>query len=238
MRSKISASGIGELLTGGRTADSYILKKAMECVGVEEKFSTKEMEHGIINQYEAFELLLQAEGFEWFDEYVPIDDRCGASPDTLRSDIVLDIKCPYYIDTYLQQCEKLPKKYYQQVQMQMIAVKKDEGGVLFYLTSPEADEWGNKIEYPYSIDDRHRLVTFRKDEEVQYNIMQVVDKYSPILDSWVEGLSMVQEKELDVFFYEQLIQGKKYRKIKTASNIMSAIERAFRVGEEFYYEVN
>lgn len=237
MIGKLSASGIGELLTGGRTADSYILKKALEKCGVEEKFTTKEMEHGILNQYEAFELLLQPEGYTWFDEYVPIDDRCGASPDTLRSDIVLDIKCPYYIDTYLQQCEKLPKKYYQQVQMQMIAVKKDEGGVLLYLTSPETDDWGNKQEYPYSIEDRHRLITFNKDEEVQYNIMQAIDKYNPILDLWAEGLSMVQEKELDVFFYEQLIQGKKYRKLKTATNILGAIERGFKVGDEYYYEI-
>ena len=97
MLSKISASGIGELLTGGKTAESYLLKKVLENLGIKEDFTTKAMEHGIINQYEAFELLLK-DKFTWHDEYTPINDYCGAATDCKNETTVCDIKCNFYID--------------------------------------------------------------------------------------------------------------------------------------------
>ena len=230
----ISASGIGELLTGGKTADSYILRKAMEGNGIKEELDTWAMRHGTINQHEAYRLLLQDKA-KWHDIYTPIDERCGASADAIGEDMVWDVKCPFYIDTYLEQVQTLPKKYYSQVQMQMIAEKKDKGAVLLYLTSSELDVYGNTIEYPYPIEHRHYIHEFEKDEEVQHNIMKAVEHYYPVLVDWTKRLSEVKTMERDEFFYNQLEGIEKYRKLKTASNINTAMDKAVRIGNEFYY---
>ena len=58
MNSKISASGIGELLTGGKTGESYLLRKTMEALGIQDNLDTKPMQHGTISQYEAYELIV------------------------------------------------------------------------------------------------------------------------------------------------------------------------------------
>lgn len=236
MQGKISASGIAELMTGGKTAQTYLLKKAKEIIGFEDKLQTREMYHGIVNQIEAFEnILYPIGGYEWFDEYLPIDDRCGASPDVIGLDSVLDIKCPYYIDTYVDQVRSLPKKYYYQVQMQMMAYNCDKGGVLLYLTSPEMDEYGNKKEYPYDLADRHKLHLFGKDEEVQIRIMDTVNKYYPILESWVEILNNAKILDIDECFYLQISGKLRLRKLKTATDIEDVITDCVRVGNEFYY---
>ena len=112
MNSKISASGIGELLTGGKTGESYLLRKTMEALGIEDNLDTKPMQHGTINQYEAYELIVsEIDNCKWHDIYTPINYYCGASADCIGDLGVYDIKCPYYIDTYLEQCQRLPKKY-------------------------------------------------------------------------------------------------------------------------------
>lgn len=234
---RISASGIGEILTGGKTADSYIFRKSLEGMGIKDEITTWPMRHGIINQHEAFKLLLQDKA-KWHDEYTPIDERCGASADAIGEDMVWDVKCPYYIDTYLEQVEKLPKKYYYQVQMQMIAEKKDKGAVLLYLTSPDIDQDGNTIEYPYPLEDRHFIHQFGRDEEIQCRIMEGVDKYHPVLVDWTNRLSELPLMDRDEFFYTQLRGDVKFRKLKTASNINTAMNRAIRVGDEFYYLIN
>lgn len=232
----ISASGIGELLTGGRTAESYILRKAIEGAGFKRELQTKEMRHGLINQYEAYEIFLSDLG-KWHDIYTPIDERCGASADVLSDDMVYDIKCPYYIDTFLEQKNKLPKKYYLQVQMQMIAEKKIKGAVLLYLTSNEVDIYGNTIEYNIPIEFRHHIHKFEKDEKAHYEIMVAVDKYYPTLQEWEKNLKNATEIDEDSFFYSQYTGEKKFRKIKTASNINNATKSAIIHKGEFYYEI-
>ena len=236
MLSKISASGIGELLTGGKTAESYLLKKALENLGINEEFTTKAMEHGIINQYEAFELLLK-EKFTWHDEYTPINDYCGAATDCKNETTVCDIKCNFYIDTFLEQVRKLPKKYYYQVQMQMIAEKVQEGIILLYLTSSEMDMYGNKIEYPYPLEDRHFIHEIKKDLESEERIMNAALNGNKILEHWIKILESCKVMERDEYFYNQMQGGETYRKLKTAASIENTIKKAFRVDNEFYYEV-
>lgn len=233
----ITASGIGELLTGGRTADSYILKRAMEGIGIREELSTYAMRHGTISQHEAFRLLLSDKAV-WHDTYTPIDERCGASADAIGEQTCYDVKCPYYIDTFLEQKAKLPKKYYSQVQMQMIAEKKDFGAVLIYLTSPEMDMYGNTIEYPFPLEYRYFMHEFKTDEEVQYNIMQSVDKYYPTLVDYENRLREIGEGDKEEFFYKQFRGEVTYRKLKTASNFDKAIDKAIRIENEFYYQIS
>lgn len=43
--------------------------------------------------------------------------------------------------------------------------------------------------------------------------------------------------ERDEYFYNQMQGGETYRKLKTAASIENTIKRAFRVDNEFYYEV-
>jgi hypothetical protein len=238
MNSKISASGIGELLTGGKTAESYLLRKTMEALGISDNLDTKPMQHGTISQYEAYELIVSnMDNAKWHDIYTPINDWCGASADCIGDVGVYDIKCPYYVDTYLEQCQRLPKKYYLQNQMQMIAEGKDWGGVILYLTSPEIDMYGNKIEYPYPLEDRYFIHPTTKDEETQERILKEAEKGYLILVDWFEILANAPTKERDEFFYEQMKGGLIYRKLKTASSIENTIRKAFRLDNEFYYQI-
>jgi hypothetical protein len=236
MLSKISASGIGELLTGGKTAESYLLKKAMECLGIESELSTKAMEHGIINQYEAFELIVShMDNAKWHDEFTAIDEYCGASADCIGDEMVYDIKCPFFVDTYLEQAAKLPKKYYYQSQMQMIAEGKEFGSIVLYLTSSEIDMYGNKIEFPYPLEDRFFIHTFPQDEEAIDRILTTAKKGHGTMIEWAAILKDAPIKDKDEFFYEQIKGHAVYRKLKTAGSIENAIKKAVRVGNEYYY---
>ena len=238
MSSKISASGIGELLTGGKTAESYLLRKTLENLGISDNLDTKAMQHGTINQYEAFDLVLsKIDNCKWHDIYTPINDYCGASADAIGDVGVYDVKCPFYIDTYLEQCAKLPKKYYLQNQMQMIAEGKEFGGVLLYLTNSEIDMYGNKIEYPYPLEDRYFMHPTKFDEEAADRILKSIEPAYKTLTRWTEILTNAPTKDRDEYFYEQMKGLKAYRKLKTASNIDNAIHKAFRLGDEFYYQV-
>lgn len=238
MNSKISASGIGELLTGGKTGESYLLRKTMEALGIEDNLDTKPMQHGTISQYEAYELIVsEMDNAKWHDTYTPINDYCGASADCIGDVAVYDIKSPYFVDTYLEQCQKLPKKYYQQVQMQMIAEKKDFGAVVLYLTSPEIDMYGNKIEYPFPLEDRFFIHSFGADLEIQERILKEAERGYLTLVDWFEILANAPTKERDEFFYEQMKGGNVYRKLKTASSIENTIRKAFRLDNEFYYQI-
>lgn len=234
----ITASGIHNVLAGGRTAESYILARAMEMVGCKEYISTAAMRHGQLNQIECFQLLLENKGVVWHDTYTPIDSRCGASADALSQNSTWEIKCPYYIDTYLEQTANLPKKYYYQSQMQMMAERVNEGKIIFYLTSHNYDMYGNKIEYKYPLQDRHRIFDISPDEKCQYEILQGVDKYYPILIDWKSRLEEIGDSDPDKFFYDQLHGKVKYRKLKTSQNINRAIDFAIRVNNQFFYKVN
>jgi hypothetical protein len=237
---KFSASRISELLAQGtgKTAQSYVLELALQMLGIKKDITTGDMLHGINNQMPAFQQVIKPlyNDAIWFDEYIVIDERCGASPDFMLVDnFVGDIKCPGYIDTYLQQIESMPKKYFLQVQMQMLAAKVDIGLLCFFLTKKE--EWGDDIweEYPMPLEDRYKIFEFKTDAESIDMIMGAVDKYEPEKQNLVQkllGAVVVDEVE---FFYNQ-INGAKYRQLKEASNIFNASNDLIRVKDKFYYK--
>ncbi len=184
IQTKFSASRISELLAWGqgKTAQSYILDLALQSIGIKEEVNTPAMKHGIQNQLNAFESVVKPlyPESEWHDEFILINEHCGASPDILDNSLPIDVKCPYYIDTYLEQINTPPKKYFAQVQMQMMACKSDIGRLVFYLTKPE--EWGNEnevIEYPFPLELRYKVFEFKKDEELQESILKKVDESHP-----------------------------------------------------------
>jgi len=238
---KFSASNISRLLAGGtgKTAQSYVYELALQMNGISKDIQTIDMLHGTTNQFQAFESCIKPiyKDAVWFDEYIAIDERCGASPDFLLKDnFVGDIKCPGYIDTYLEQVEKVPTKYYQQVQMQMIASKVDVGLLCVYLTKKEewgVDEW---TEYPMPLEDRFKIHEFSKDEKVQDEIMTAINKYEPFKQSLAKLLSEIEPTDEVEFFYAQM-NGSKYRNLKDASNIFTACESGLiRVNSNFYYK--
>lgn len=239
IQTKFSASRISELLAGGqgKTAQSYILDLALQSIGIKDDLSTPAMKHGIQNQLNAFNSVVKPlfPEAEWHDEFIMITEHCGASPDILVDSSPIDVKCPYYIDTYLEQINTPPKKYFAQVQMQMMACKADIGRLIFYLTKPE--EWGNEkevIEYPFPLELRYKVFEFAKDEELQESILKKVEESQPKKEQMINLLTDAELMDVDQFFYEQM-GGYSYRKLKDCNNILN-LEKVVRIGNEFYYK--
>ena len=239
-KGRFSASRISELLAGGtgKTRDNYIYDLANEVLGLRKELDTPAMKHGTVNQINAFEFVIKPlfPNAKWLDTYIPINELCGASPDIMIDDTTpADVKCPFYIDTYIEQINKVPTKYYQQVQMQMMATGGDVGILCFYLTKPM--EWGEEtvIEFPFPLEDRFRIFEFKKDEEVQESILKAVAVAEPkkqLLITMLENATPMDEIE---FFYYQM-KGNKLRKFKEASNMYN-VTTIYRVNDQFYYEI-
>ena len=239
IQTRFSASRISELLAGGqgKTAQSYILDLALQSIGIRDDISTPAMKHGIQNQLNAYQnvvvpLFPEA---EWHDEFILINEHCGASPDILDNGSPMDVKCPFYIDTFLEQINSVPKKYYTQVQMQMMACKSEIGRLIFYLTKPE--EWGQEtevVEYPFPLELRFKIFEYKKDEEVQESILKKVEESQPKKIQMIKLLEDAIVIEQDQFFYEQ-INGFAYRKLQDCNNILN-LEQVTRIGNKFYYK--
>ena len=238
IQTRFSASRISELLAGGqgKTANNYILDLAMQSIGLKDELSTPAMKHGIQNQLTGFEAVVKPlfPNAEWHDEFILINDFCGASPDILDSGNPMDIKCPFYIDSYLEQINKPPTKYYQQVQMQMLACKADVGHLIFYLTKPE--DWGQEtevVEYPFPLELRFKIFEFKKDDEVHDTILSKVEESEPKKQQMIKLLSDAVVMDEEQFFYEQM-SGYAYRKLSDCSNVLN-LDNCIRVNDKFYY---
>lgn len=238
IQTRFSASRISELLAGGqgKTAQSYILDLAMQSIGLKDELSTPAMKHGIQNQLAGFNTVVKPlhPTAEWHDEFIAINEFCGASPDILCDSSPMDIKCPYYIDSYLEQINKPPTKYFAQVQMQMMACKSDIGRLVFYLTKPE--EWGQEtevIEYPFPLELRFKIFEFKKDEELQENILKKVDESEPKKQQMIKLLNDAELMDSEQFFYEQM-NGFAYRKLSDCNNVLN-LDKCIRVNDKFYY---
>lgn len=238
-KAKFSASGISKLLAegSGATRNSYLLELAEKSIGTHVGFTSKETEHGINNQLHAFDVCVKPDFPDaiWLDKYTPINENCGASPDFVIPDLFAgDVKCPYYIDTFIEQCEKLPKGYFLQSQMQMMALGLEHGLMVIYLTKPEIWGSGEFVEYPFELEDRVHFHHIEKCDRTQDSILLAVEQYQPKLDELVEilnGADVVDELD---FFYMQK-KGIKYRKLKKSSNYWNS--EVIRVGDEFYYKL-
>jgi hypothetical protein len=238
IQTRFSASRISELLAGGtgKTANNYILDLAMQSIGLKDELSTPAMKHGIQNQLAGFEAVVKPlfPNAEWHDEFILINDYCGASPDILDSGNPMDIKCPFYIDSFIEQINKPPTKYYQQVQMQMLACKADVGHLIFYLTKPE--EWGQEtelVEYPFPLALRFKIFEFKKDEEVHDLILSKVKESEPKKQAMIKLLTDAEIMDTEQFFYEQM-SGYAYRKLSDCNNILN-LDKVIRVNDKFYY---
>lgn len=237
MQTNFSASRVAELLVegSGKTAQSYILDLALNTIGCGKDIQTKEMLHGITNQLNAYQFVISPlyPNSEWWDESIPINDNLSASPDFKVDGAPGDIKCPYYIDTFLAQVANPPKKYKVQVQCQMMACKADSGLLCFYLTKPEV--WGDDVwtEYPFPLEKRYRIFEIAKDERLQDEILTKVAEAQPKKDKLVDMLRSAPTMELEKFFDMQF-DGAYYRPLKEASNVFG-VTTIVRVENNFYY---
>jgi hypothetical protein len=239
IQTKFSASRISELLAGGsgKTAQSYILDLALQSIGIKDQLDTPAMRHGRVNQIKGFEDVIKPlfPNAKWHDEFMVINSDCGASPDVINEGTPMDLKLPFYIDTYIEQINKVPTKYYNQVQMQMMACKADIGRLCFYLTKPE--DWGNEgevIEYPFPLELRFKIFEFTKDEELHEKILEKVEESEPKKVQMIQMLTDAEVIEEEQFFYEQF-NGFCYRKINESNNILS-LDKLYRIKDKFYFK--
>jgi len=238
IQTKFSASRIGELLTKGqgKTTQSYLLDLSLGNFGIVTKRETAEMRHGLVNEFPAYQLLVQPfyESSKWFNESIAINDKCGASPDFFMGEFSGDVKSPYSIDGFLEQVNSVPKKYFLQVQMQMMATKADKGYLLFYLTKPEkfGEDW---VEYPFPIEKRYKLFEYAKDELVHDEILEAVEVNQPKKEQLIKFLESADLMESVEYYERQMYGGYVFRPLKECANIFN-LDKCIRVGDNFYYE--
>jgi hypothetical protein len=171
------------------TAKGYIFEKAVEyATGFRKQVFAKQMEHGIVNEAEGFEAFKSAIGMDFeltSNQFFCIGDNAGASPDGVLFDgldivAVVDIKCPYDPVSFFQSkmeltAAEIPKTYFYQLQMQMLATGAADAFLARYLTAQSSDQYGNKIEYEIPADKRIFWTHVPADPSVHE---QIIDKIS------------------------------------------------------------
>lgn len=220
-RGIFTASRIGDLLASGtgKTRLNYIFEIAEANVGAKKSVQTKAMMHGIVNELTAIDILCSKHGgshnlIDGKQKFYYVNDKLGATPDAIGFDWVGDAKCQFEILNFFEQNEKLPKRYYLQVQTQMMALGCERGYLINYLTKPE--EWGEDewTEYPFPLEDRYYIHEIHKDEEQQYNILKAVDANFDLIGLATEMLLNAKEVDDYEFFMTQYKEKAKYLKLK------------------------
>ena len=241
-KSAISASSVHKLCPADKsktkTCQSYVLELAMRELGIKDNIETAAMRHGTNNQYNAFEFAVKPK-FEqavWHDEYIAIDERCGASPDVLIGNVPLDVKCPYSPYNFYDNVRSVKKAYIYQLQMQMLATNADTSYLLFYCTKPETYSMEEWTEFPIELERRVKLLEFAKDTAIQEEIMQAVDTWHPKKIEMVDKLKQAEIIDYDRFFFDTEI-GIEYRQFGDASNLFN-VEKIYRLENEFFYQLN
>jgi hypothetical protein len=182
---------------GTTTKDKYIFEKAEESVkGHAKSFSNRYTNHGHLNELEAIEMFAKVTGFnvEYLEqEYFPINENCGSTPDakvvdwngiTLAS---VDVKCPpetFFAQKMMQireakpEYQNVPKQMFMQGQMQMMSLGVDTHYLVRYLTAMEVTEYGEKIEYDLPLETRLYYKVIKADLDVQKKILELVEEAS------------------------------------------------------------
>ena len=236
-----SASTISQLLAGGtgKTKQSLIYENCLNILGLKEDFQNEAMRHGIATEENAFEYTVKP----LFDNaiyqsniYIPINENCGATPDVLIGNDVLDIKCPT-LEKFHSYLWNVPKAYKDQLQMQLLATGGEKAYLLFYLSKPvtfdNADTWN---EYEFSnFDDNYILKEFNKDNEVQENILKAIEEAVPIRNEILEILMNAPMVDLK-YLCDYTKTGGQYAKLKESNNILKS--DIFRFDDNFYYFKN
>lgn len=212
-----TASRVSELVIGPKggsaTRDKYIKQKAAEKLTgiVNRGVKTYAIEHGQFNEYEALEGFKTATGLNVVygsQEYFSIDENSGATPDGFVVDFdnkriaTIDAKCPQP-DSFFEQklmiikegkpeYQNVPKSYFYQAQMQMMAVGVDTHYLVRYLAEYFEDENGDLIPCELPLEQRIYYSEIKADKEVQKEILEMIK-------------SAVEERDLLIKIYKQPI---------------------------------
>jgi hypothetical protein len=242
MKVKFSASRVADLLAqgSGRTQMSYIFDLALKQIGAEKDISTAAMRHGIINEVRGLEIASKKLGaipninpITGDQVSYDVNDYLSATPDGIGDDFTLDIKCQYNIYNYLQQCDKLPKKYYVQVQCQMMALRVQKGYLLNYLTKPETFLDDNWSEYPIDESERYYIHEINPDAELQNELLVQTEKHYPYILMCVEMLNSSEILDDLTFFQVQFFDKVRFLKLKE-TNWVENTRQVYRHENEFY----
>lgn len=208
-KGKFTASEIWKLMTDPRkkseawseTAKTYILEKAVEqALGYRKQITSKEMEHGIMTEPEAFEAWVKSSGVPYTytaKEFFEINEFSGASPDGVLYDgldiiSVCDIKCPQPM-TFMELVTERPeidKKYFYQLQMQMMATKCDNAFLVYYLAKEFVNTYTNEVEFTFDLPLEKRLyvVELKKDEEVHNQLTEKILKAEELKQEYIKNI--------------------------------------------------
>jgi putative phage-type endonuclease len=149
---KFTASEIHKLLGVrglGETGKLYAIEKAIkELYGeMEENFVSFDMQRGIDTEPLAFAKFKALKELEFLEVencgFFNFEEHAGASPDGLVSDnAILEIKCPRSTTFFeLVATNEIDKKYYAQMQMQMLATGRERAYFFNYLIHEGTEFW-------------------------------------------------------------------------------------------------
>lgn len=225
---KFTGSRISELITEKgtfeRTAYNYIFEKAVETSDLEFKdVNTKQMEHGIINEIEAFDicniLYPELELKYQADEFIEYNSNFGATPDATGKEICGDFKCPFTPFKFMSFTKGIPKAYFWQLKAQMMVTDMPKSFLFAYLTSHFTDIYGNKKEYPLPLENRYIIKYLDRVKEDEKIILKKVDDASIIRDEMIKRVQRAKEIDLKEF-YKLSLDGslKKFKDYPMAKN--------------------
>ncbi len=206
---RFTASEVWKLMTEPRkkteawseTAKTYILEKAVEqATGYRKQITSKEMEHGIMTEPEAFEAWVKVSGVPYTytaKEFFEISPIAGASPDGVLYDgldiiSVCDIKCPQPL-TFMELVTERPevdKKYFYQLQMQMIATESDTAFLVYYLAKEFVNTYTNEVEFTFDLPLEKRLYVLevKKNSEVNEQILEKIEKAEELKQEYIKAI--------------------------------------------------
>ncbi len=183
---KFSASEIIKLLGVrglGETGKTYAIDKAIqELYGeIEDNFISYDMQRGVELEPLAFAKFKELKELEFLEvtncSFFKYEEHAGASPDGLVSDnSVLEIKCPKSTTFFeLVATNEVDKKYYAQMQMQMLCTNTNKAYFFNYLVH-------DGIEYHHEIiierdEDMIELIKTRLKEaiEIKLNYINLIN---------------------------------------------------------------
>lgn len=241
-----SGSRISDLLAQGtgKTRMSYIYELAERSIGIENNFTNKQMQHGINNELDGAQVLINHLGEGSINSdgmgsqvFFPINQYVGSTPDLIHDNWTGDVKCQYSIHGFFEQNDRLVKRYFDQIQCQMLSLKVNKGYLINYLTKPEVFGEDDYKEYPIPLKDRYFIHEIEPCERTQSDILEYSEKYYPLIGLCSELMLNATEISHDEFFYNQFVNKTRYEKLKDI-NWENTDRKIYRFGDTFYVERN
>ena len=183
---KFTASEIYRLMgvkALGETGKTYIIEKAIEQLfgKVDDDFMSYDMQRGIETEPLAFAKFKEIKELEFIDVetcgFFEFAEHAGASPDGLvGDDAILEIKCPKATTFFqLVASNKVDKKYYYQMQMQMIATGRAKAYFFNYCII-------DGVEY-------HHTIEVQRDDEVCDLILKRIIEAAEIKEKTIKSIN-------------------------------------------------